>query len=296
MSENQTHYRRSLSGVALGFSVFVIVFFMVAALGAKFGLWSWMFGLGKLTFGWGPKLAIFGLGLSVIAVIASLVKAPRKQAFMLGLAALLVSGLTMGRILGVKGNSERLPPLHDIQTDWSAPIQPSETLVAIRKADGAMNSIEDAPVVPQSVEGRWPGTGGKLVSEIQENAEFVPGDQKSPKVSPYPKLAPLHVTGLAETDVFSAVTAVVTERDWGIVTDASVDGRVEATAVTGWFGFKDDVMVRVVSDDEGKSIVDVRSTSRVGLSDLGANSKRVRDLLDDLEIGLRKAGADVTSP
>ncbi len=296
MSDKQTHYRRSLSGVALGFSVFVILFFMVAALGAKFGWWSWMFGLGKLTFGWGPKLAIFGLGLSVVAVIAALVKAPRKQAFILALAALLVSGLTMGRILGVRGNSERLPPIHDIQTDWTAPIQPSETLLAIRTADGAMNPIEDAPVVPASADDRWPGMGGKLVSEVQENAEFVPGEQKSPKVSPYPKLAPLFVTGLSEADVFSTTASVVADQGWEVVTESPVDGRLEATAVTGWFGFKDDVMVRVSSDVEGQSIVNVRSTSRVGMSDLGANSKRVRDLLDDLETSLHKAGGEVTSP
>lgn len=296
MSDNQTHYRRTLSGVALGFSVFGVVFFMAAALGAKFGLWSWMFGLGKMTFNWGPKLVIAGLAFSVIAMVLSLVKAPRKQPLMLALAALLVSGLTMGRILGVQGNSERLPPLHDIQTDWDAPIQPSEALLAARKDDGAMNPIVDAPVLPKGVEGRWPGMGGKLVSEVQEEAEFVPGEQKSAKVAPYPKLAPLHVSGLAETDVFNSVVATVVDQGWDVVTEASDQGQIEATAVTGWFGFKDDVMVRVTSDDEGQSVINVRSTSRVGLSDLGANSKRVRNLLDEMEMRLRKSGAKVTSP
>ena len=55
-------------------------------------------------------------------------------------------------------------------------------------------------------------------------------------------------------------------------------GRVEATATTFWFGFKDDVVVRVRNADGG-SLVDVRSVSRVGVSDLGANAARISSFL-----------------
>ena len=58
-------------------------------------------------------------------------------------------------------------------------------------------------------------------------------------------------------------------------------GVVEATDTTFWFGFKDDVVVRVRSAGEG-SLVDVRSVSRVGLSDLGKNADRIMDLLGRL--------------
>jgi uncharacterized protein (DUF1499 family) len=58
-------------------------------------------------------------------------------------------------------------------------------------------------------------------------------------------------------------------------------GRVEATATTFWFGFKDDVVVRVRSSGAG-SVVDVRSVSRVGVSDLGANARRIGQILDGL--------------
>ena len=44
------------------------------------------------------------------------------------LQALLVSGLTMGRLAAHEGQMDRLPPLHDIQTDWSDPIAPSDAL------------------------------------------------------------------------------------------------------------------------------------------------------------------------
>ena len=52
---------------------------------------------------------------------------------------------------------------------------------------------------------------------------------------------------------------------------------VEGTDVTFWYGYKDDVVVRVRERGAG-SVVDIRSKSRVGVSDLGANAKRVRAL------------------
>jgi uncharacterized protein (DUF1499 family) len=53
-------------------------------------------------------------------------------------------------------------------------------------------------------------------------------------------------------------------------------GRIEATATTFWFGFVDDVVVRVRPAAGGGSRIDVRSVSRVGKSDVGANAKRIR--------------------
>ena len=57
------------------------------------------------------------------------------------------------------------------------------------------------------------------------------------------------------------------------------EGRVEATATTFWFGFKDDVVVRVREYETGSKI-DVRSVSRVGASDLGANAARIERFLN----------------
>jgi uncharacterized protein (DUF1499 family) len=50
-------------------------------------------------------------------------------------------------------------------------------------------------------------------------------------------------------------------------------GRVEGVAETFWFGFKDDVVARV-----GPAQIDFRSVSRVGQSDLGANTARIEEL------------------
>ena len=55
-------------------------------------------------------------------------------------------------------------------------------------------------------------------------------------------------------------------------------GRIEATDTTLWFGFKDDIVVRVTAQDSA-SRIDVRSVSRVGKSDVGTNASRIRNYL-----------------
>jgi len=66
---------------------------------------------------------------------------------------------------------------------------------------------------------------------------------------------------------------------WEIVASDASAGRIEATATTAWFGFKDDVVVRVRPEAAG-SRIDVRSVSRVGRSDVGANAARIRAFLE----------------
>ena len=54
--------------------------------------------------------------------------------------------------------------------------------------------------------------------------------------------------------------------------------RLEAVDTTFWFGFKDDVVVRVRPEETG-SRVDARSASRVGKGDAGTNARRLRRFL-----------------
>jgi uncharacterized protein (DUF1499 family) len=65
---------------------------------------------------------------------------------------------------------------------------------------------------------------------------------------------------------------------WEIVAADAAAGRIEATDTTFWFGFKDDVVIRVEADGAG-SRIDVRSVSRVGVGDVGANARRIRAYL-----------------
>jgi hypothetical protein len=72
-------------------------------------------------------------------------------------------------------------------------------------------------------------------------------------------------------------------RGWDVAISLPEEGRLEATATSAFFRFKDDVVLRVRPSETGEgSIVDMRSVSRVGTSDLGMNAKRVRAFLADL--------------
>jgi fatty-acyl-CoA synthase len=279
-------WRGKFAGFALALSLFAILWFAAAAVGTKLGLWNWQFGLGVMTITWGPLLLMAAAGISVLAVIVSLIKSPRKQAFMLAFAALLISGLAFGRVAAFGGQAARLPPLHDIQTDWSNPIQPSDVLLTAREFTGALNQIEDDPVIDAGADGRWPGMGGRRVAEVQEEAEFDTATHKSPKETPYPLIAPLTAPVTVEA-AYEAALAAVEGRGWTIVTASPEDGTIEATETSFWFGFHDDIMIRILSGED-EVVIDVRSTSRVGLSDLGANAKRIRNLLDEIETRLGK--------
>jgi uncharacterized protein (DUF1499 family) len=84
-------------------------------------------------------------------------------------------------------------------------------------------------------------------------------------------------------DVITKAERLAKVRGWEVAVADPIQGRLEATATTRFFGFKDDVVLRVKPTENGSgSVVDMRSVSRVGVSDLGVNAKRVRAFLADL--------------
>ena len=72
------------------------------------------------------------------------------------------------------------------------------------------------------------------------------------------------------------------ERGWTIRAVDPEAGRLEATAYASYIRFEDEVVLRVRPDGAGRSLVDMRSVSRVGVGDLGVNAQRIRDFLEDL--------------
>jgi uncharacterized protein (DUF1499 family) len=68
---------------------------------------------------------------------------------------------------------------------------------------------------------------------------------------------------------------------WTVVASDPGRGRLEATATTFWFRFTDDIVIRVRPQDAG-SRLDIRSKSRVGRGDLGANARRIRAFAGEL--------------
>ena len=85
--------------------------------------------------------------------------------------------------------------------------------------------------------------------------------------------------------VFASAREVVADKGWALVDASEADGRIEATAETGWVRFKDDVVIRVQPTAAGTRI-DVRSKSRVGRGDMGVNARRVQNYLRALQARL----------
>jgi uncharacterized protein (DUF1499 family) len=97
----------------------------------------------------------------------------------------------------------------------------------------------------------------------------------------YPDIQPVTIAEPPDAAFKSALNAA---RDvgWQIVAATLDERRIEATDTTTWFGFKDDIVVRVTPSGSG-SRIDVRSVSRLGQGDLGKNAARIRAYLQRLQ-------------
>ncbi len=102
----------------------------------------------------------------------------------------------------------------------------------------------------------------------------------------YPDIGPLTVNATPQA-TYDAAYAVINKRKWRIV-DARApqaarrEGRIEAVARTPIMGFRDDVVVRIRADGDGARI-DMRSSSRYGSFDFGANAARIRSLMNEID-------------
>jgi uncharacterized protein (DUF1499 family) len=121
-----------------------------------------------------------------------------------------------------------------------------------------------------------------------------PGFFAAPQQKGYPAVQPLRLDAPPRT-AYDVALKVVTKRKWLIVDarppTAARPGVIESVARTTIMGFRDDVVVRVARAQDG-SRIDVRSASRYGLTDFGANAKRIVALLADIE----QAASDLPEP
>ena len=146
--------------------------------------------------------------------------------------------------------AQQVPAIHDITTDTQNP-PAFEALADVRKA--APNGVEYPPATAQ-----------------QQQAA-------------YPNIKPL-VLDTAPQTVLAAAQAEAEEAGWRIA--RITDNHIEATATTRWFGFEDDVVIRLTEIENGVK-VDMRSASRLGASDVGTNAARIDSFLTSLEARLK---------
>jgi len=89
------------------------------------------------------------------------------------------------------------------------------------------------------------------------------------------------------SDVTIAAHSLAQEQEWDIAAFDPAAGRIEATDFVSYIRFEDIVVIEVTaSQDNNGSVVNVRSVSQLGISDLGVNAKRIRAFLADLETRL----------
>jgi uncharacterized protein (DUF1499 family) len=149
------------------------------------------------------------------------------------------------------------PPINDITTDTENP-PPFVALLALREAAHAPDSAV---------------YGGAAVAAQQKKA--------------FPDIVPLMLT-MPMDRAFALALEEARKSGWTVVASDVAQGRIEATDRTGWYGFTDDVVLRIQSDGTG-SRLDIRSHSRVGSGDRGKNAERVRAFLAALR-GAARSG------
>jgi hypothetical protein len=158
-------------------------------------------------------------------------------------------------------------PIHDISTDTANPPAFSEATMAARTRAEA-NPLSDYQVPLGQLELYKDDISPQLA--VKSHAQIITARKDRP--------APLPLGGASKAEGVAAVAAAMGAMGLkDIRTDAEA-GTVEGVAETFWFGFRDDVVARV-----GEQQIDFRSVSRVGRSDLGANTARIHELRERTE-------------
>ncbi len=248
--------------IVLALAAFVPLYFIIAALGTKLGVWDWKFGLGVLTID-GAPIVLGALGLAgFVSLIAGVIKKPRSTGVIaIALVALFGVGLVFGKLAGVR-ETAAANPIHDIATDTANPPAFSAKTVADREAAGA-NPLSDYQTPLGQLELYKERASKELA--VKSHAQIITGMEGRP--------APLPLGGASRENGVAAVAAAMAAMGLTDIRTDAAAGTVEGVAETFWYGFKDDVVARV-----GDTQIDFRSVSRVGISDLGANTARINDL------------------
>jgi Protein of unknown function (DUF1499) len=229
---------------------------LAGPVGAGWGLWDWQSGLGSLRYSF--FLAIFALLLGLFVGWLNKkrgINATKSFRIMGMIVALGYAGWMLSWVYTARS----VPAIHDVSTDLADP--PQFRMLALRTDNlDDVPGADDPEMKGLNPQQRW--------ESLHRNAY---GDVRTVRINE------------SVVDVVAKAERLAKARDWDVAIADPIEGRIEATATTALFRFKDDVVLRVRPSEDGKgSVVDMRSVSRVGVSDLGVNAKRVRAFLADL--------------
>ena len=255
--------RRWVLRASLALTILGPLVFVVAAIGYKLGLFGLGTALGTLTREIGPLVLMVGAVLAVLAIVLAFAIKPRKG-LVIGLIGLVVPLLGLGKLAGTqKAVYETYPFIHDVTTDTQDVPTFGDVVLAERAAVEGVNSVDYVGKMAPTFVDKKP-SGEKLVSALQTQY--------------FPEIRPL-VLSEDKAVVFGEALATAKSMGWAIKAKDPATGRIDATDTTFWYGFEDDVTIRIREGKGGGTILDVRSISRIGGSDLGKNAERVEAFL-----------------
>ncbi len=230
-------------------AVVLLIILVTGPLGYKFSMVPLQPSLVSLLIAVAGGALVFLIGL-VYLVIAMRSDLGRNRNLVI---VSMIMGLVPVGIIGPQmAAAGDVPPIHDITTDTA---NPPAFVAIVPLRENAPNGYE------YGVSEAWPAE--KLGATTMEA---------------YPGLKPIE-SDLSVADAVDRTEAALQAMGLEIVAVDKEAGLVEATATTFWFGFKDDMVVRIVGNGEG-SRIDLRSMSRVGQSYVGANAARITDFVD----------------
>lgn len=197
----------------------------------------------------GFKFGVFAGGAALIMLLLQALFKRQTLTFGNTLVTVMFSAIAIIMPLSMLSKAKSVPLIHDVSTDLKNP--PEFVAIVPLRAD-APNPVEYA---------------GEETAEQQRTA--------------YPELQTLIYTQ-SKSELMETTEQSVDNLGWELVNTDPSAGIIEATDTTTWFGFKDDVVIRVI-DNGNERLVDIRSKSRIGGSDLGKNAERIHDFIDELD-------------
>ncbi len=236
----------SISYLGLFISVACALAALASGLGHRWGLWH--FSAGFQIWKAASIISLISVAVSMAGGLFALRDAARDKT--LAAAVGVAVGFTVAGFLYAQVQiARRVPQIHDITTDVQNP-PAFQSLLPLR--EGAKNP---------------PLYEGIRIARLQKKA--------------YPDIRPL-IFPDSEREVFARALAAAHAMGWQVAASKPEEGRIEAYDATFWYGFIDDVVIRLTPHNGGTRL-DVRSKSRVGVGDVGANARRIRNFFERIK-------------
>lgn len=242
-----------LAIVALLLAGGAVIAALVAGLGTGEGWWSFRDGLKVLRY------LFFAAAAGALLGIVALVR--RRGGTLVAIVAVVFGLGFSAYLLNHYRTAKSVPAIHDATTDLTNP-------PAFERIELRADNLENIP-----------DNGDPALAALAPAERW-----KALHRTAYPDLRPVALGGVSVAQAIARAEALARDRGWLVVHSDRDKGILEATATTRFFRFHDDVVVRA-RPAAGGSLVDIRSVSRVGASDLGVNAERVREFAGALAGG-----------